>query len=105
MFNQTHLNRIRDTLLREIPDILEEKSELLEEEYKKNPYIKDAKVEFDDDVIDIKLDLSFEPKDDEQNIPAVFEYGGIIYDTKDNLIEIQAGYYIRKIIAGGRVRQ
>jgi len=102
MFETKHLNAIRNTLRKEVPNIIRDKIIILEKEYKKNPYIADAIVKFDGkDAVSVTLKLNFQPKDDEQNIPALFEYGGVIFDSENNMIEIKPGFYIRRILADG----
>lgn len=101
MFDKTHLIAIKNTLEDQIPDILNEKANALEKAYKELDVIKDASVKVVNDKVQITIELIFEPKDEEQNIPAVIEYGGIIYDTEDNTRNIEPSYLIRRFFADG----
>ena len=105
MFETKHLNAIRDSLKENIPLIIKEKISKLEKEYRKNPYIRDANVSFDGkETVSVTLSLTFQLKDDLQNIPAIFEYGGVVFDSTNRMIEIKPGYYMRRIFADGNTK-
>ena len=92
-----NFKNFENIIIHNLTQILQKKAQELENEYKKNPYIKDAKVIFDGENIKISLELTFKPTDSEnQNIIKVFEYGGILKNG-DELIKIKPGYYIRRI--------
>ena len=100
MFDQKHINRIEEVLEENISDILKERIVNLKKDYEKNAFIESASVTLMGEKVAIKLDLTFEPVDaEEQNIPSVFEYGGVIFregDGEKEMVEIQPGFYIRR---------
>jgi hypothetical protein len=98
------LNFIKNSVQNQIADIIEKKIMKLENDYKKNPYIEDVEIIIEEDEIDIKIETTFKPRDEEQNIPLLFEYGGVVYDVENNLIEIEPGFYIRRNIADGNTK-
>ena len=101
MFEQKHINKIKkisDTYIQKM--ILLRVSEL-ENAYKENPIVSNAEVSVNGEVVNISIKLNFELKDDEQNIPGVLEYGGVIFDAEDQPHEIEPGFYMRTIMAQG----
>jgi len=96
MFEQYHLNKIGNILKDNVRRQFLERAKVLKEAYEENPYIEMAEVYVDGEEVKIRLTLTFEPLEaEEQNIPALFEYGGVIYNQDRELIEINPGYYIR----------
>ena len=101
MFEQKHTNQIRRTLEAQLAKIILVRAKELEEAYKESPIVDNAKISVNGEVIDVKIDLNFMPKDDEQNIVGVLEAGGVIFDTDNNMHEIEPGYFMRRVIAQG----
>lgn len=107
MFEKRHETKIQSVLRTNINNILEERIENLKEDYQKNEFIDSAEIRRgENDKIDIKLNLTFEPLEaEEQNIPAVFEYGGVLFrqgeDGGRKIVEIEPGFYIRRNLAHG----
>lgn len=104
LFDNRFLKQVETSLRRGIKDNLINISKILEEEYKKNPYIKDAKVSVQNEDFLINIKLAFEPIDSEkQNLPMVFEHGGVIYRKDKNdkleLVTIEPGYYIKRAMS------
>ena len=101
MFDKKAYTKIETILKQKVPDIINDKLEALEKSYKDNPYIKNATVINRGDIATVKIELNFEPADEEQNIVGVLEYGGVI-KRKDNgsFIAIEPGYYIRRALTG-----
>lgn len=97
-----HLNKIRDITSFELRNMFKERTEKLEKEYKKNPYIKNANVKFEGEAGRISLELNFEADTEGQDIVSVFEYGGIIKRKDGKYISIEPGYYIRNILTQGK---
>ena len=99
MFQQHHIDKIGNILKENVRKQFLEITKVLKESYEENPYIRTAEVYVDGENVKIKLNLTFEPVDaEEQNIVNLFEVGGVIYKDNDGekeLIEINGGYYIR----------
>lgn len=99
MFQQYHVDKIKNVLKENVRKQFLESTKILKESYEENPYIRTAEVYVDGENVKIKLNLTFEPVDDKQPLPLLFEKGGVIYKDNDGekeLIEINAGYYIRR---------
>jgi hypothetical protein len=101
MFTQNHVGQIKKKLETEIQKTIFLRASALENAYKENPIVADADVSINGENIDVYVKLNFEAKDDEQNIPGVLEYGGVIFDAEDKPHEIEPGFYMRRIMAYG----
>ena len=101
MFNKGMLDSIFSSAEEYLRITIQDRANTLKERYLENPYIKEAIVEIDGEEVNIKLTTTFEPRDKEQDIVLVFEYGGIIFDKKGKKYEIEPNYYIGRTIANG----
>ena len=101
MFELKHADQIKKIADNQIVDIVFLRTKKLENAYRDSSLVDDAEVFITGETINIKIDLSFTPKDEDQNIPGVLEYGGVIFDTDNKPHEIESGYYIRRFIADG----
>ncbi len=101
MFTKKHVEKIKKISEDYIQKMILERAEKLQSAYRENPIVKEAKVFFEGETVNIDIKLNFIPKDEEQNIPGVLEYGGVIFDTNNEMHEIEPGFYIRRIMAYG----
>jgi len=101
VFKQEHATQIRKKLDTEIQKTVFQRASALEDAYKENPIVADAEISVNGEIVDVYVKLNFELKDDEQNIPGVLEYGGVIFDAEDQPHEIEPGFYMRRIMAYG----
>ena len=101
MFTKNHVSQIRKKIEDEVQKTIYLRATALEKAYKENPIVDEAKVSVSGEKIDVYVKLNFALKDNDQNIPGVLEYGGIIFDSEDKMHEIEPGFYIRRIMANG----
>jgi hypothetical protein len=106
MFTKETLGAIKEKTESQLRITLQERIKKLQEDYQENPFISKAEVFSTDEDIHIELQLEFSSIDaEEQNIPLVFEYGGVLYRDdgtgKKEIVVIEPGLYItRNIIQG-----
>jgi len=101
MFDKNILSAIKKKLEQNLRDQVDDSIKKLKEDYEHNNYITRAVIKKNDaGGLNIRLQLNFEPIDaSDQNIPAVFEYGGILHkQTPDGpvMVDIEPGFYIRR---------
>ena len=101
MFKPEHITKLRTILKTGLTKMVAERAKILEESYKKNPYVANAKVKVNGEKVTISIKLNFVTKDDKQDIPWVLEYGGVIFDAEKKPRMVEPGFYFRRIMAQG----
>ena len=104
MVEAKHLRKVQEIGKRAFSSLIQERIKNLEYDYQENEFIEKADVSQEGEDISVKLQLNFETVDAEkQNIPLVFEYGGVIFkeeDGKKQMVMIPPGMYISRNIMG-----
>jgi hypothetical protein len=106
VFNVKHLKKIEEITETQLRRSLQERIKKLRTDYQDNPYISEAEVSQESEDIKITLHLNFSPEESEnQNLPLVFEYGGVIMKKDENgnleMVEIEPGFYIKRNLIDG----
>ena len=101
MFTQNHIKEIKKISDNHISKMILKRAKTLENAYKENPFVEKAEVSVEGETVNIDIKLNLQLKNDEQNIPGILEYGGVIIDAKDKIHNIEPGFYMRRIMAYG----